>query len=73
MLPLLDGLFGVILTEEINMLVFVTSGDQLLELQFLEIVGEVMKEITHSWVVAIAIDDFALKMLTVMLEFPLNI
>ena len=68
-----DGLFGVVLTEEVHVLVLVAGGDQLPETEFFEIVRKVVEEVAHAGVVAIAVDDLALEMVLIVLQFPLDV
>jgi hypothetical protein len=68
-----DGLLRVVLANEICVLALVASGDELPESQLLEVVGEVMEEVAHAGVVAVAIDDLALEVLFVVPQFLLDI
>jgi hypothetical protein len=64
----IDTLFRLVRTEQISVLVLVAGGDELLEFQLLEIVGEVMEEIADAGVVTIAEHGLALEVLGVMAE-----
>ena len=48
-----DRLLGVVLTEEVGVLTLVTSGDQLLQTQLLEVVREVVEKVADAGVIAV--------------------
>ncbi len=61
-----DSLFPRVLAEHISVAVLVAGGDQLLELQLLEVVREVVKKVTDLGIIAVAKDRLVLEMLGVM-------
>ena len=65
--------FAVVLAEQVAVLVLVASGNQFLQAQLLEVVTEIMEEVAHTRVVAVAEHRLPLEMRLVMLQFVLNI
>ena len=61
------------LREKIPLRVLVTSGEQFLQPQMLEVVGKVMKEVADPWIITVAVNDLASEMLFVMPQLVLNI
>ena len=68
-----NGPSRVISAKHIHVLVLVAGGNEFLKPQLLEVVREVMEEITHSRIVAVTVDYLSLKVLFVVLQLPLNV
>ena len=62
-----------VLAEQVGVAVLVAGGDQLLQLQLLEVVREVVKEVADLGIVAVAQDGLALEMLRVMPQLLLDV
>ena len=61
------------LAEEITLLALVARRDQLLQPQLLEAVGEVVEEVAHAGVVAVAVNDLALEVSFVVAQLALDV
>ena len=59
--------------KKIAVLVLITGRDEFLEPKPFEIVREIMKEIAHARIVAVAKNNFVPEMVLVMPEFLFNI
>ena len=62
-----------VLVEQIGVAVLVTGGDQLLQLQFLEVMRKVAKEIANLGIVAIAQDGLVFEIVCVMPQLLLDV
>jgi hypothetical protein len=69
----MTGVTSIELAEQIGVAVLVAGGEQLLQLQLLEVVREVVKEIANLGIVAVAQDGLALEMLRVMPQLLLDV
>ena len=54
------------LAEQIGVAILVAGDDQLFQLQLLEVVGEIVKEVAGLGIVAVAQDGLVLEVLGVM-------
>lgn len=68
-----DSSFARVLAEQIGVAILVAGGDQLFQLQLLEVVGEVVKEIANLGIIAVAQDSLVLEMLDVMPQLLLDV
>ena len=68
-----NGLFRIVLTEKITVLIFIAGGNQLFQPQLLKVVAEIMEEIAHTRIIAIAEYYFTIKMCFIVFQFILNI
>lgn len=59
--------------KEVALLILVAGGDEAFEPQTLKVVGEVVKEVAHARIVAIAIDCLATEVLGVVHKFLFDI
>ena len=62
-----------VLVEQIGVAVLVTGGDQLFQLQLLEVMREVVKEIADLGIVAIAQDGLVFEKVCVMPQLLLDV
>ena len=49
-----NGLFALVLAEQVYILILITSGNQFFQSKKLKVVGEISKEITHTRIVTVA-------------------
>lgn len=70
---LIDRLLAGVHREQINILALVAGGDYSFESEVIELQREVLEEVAHSWVIAVAEYCFATKMLFVVDQFTLNV
>ena len=64
---------GIVLAEQVPLLVLVASGNQPFQAQVFKIVGEVVEKVRHPWVIAVAKDCLSLEMFLVMFQLVLDI
>ena len=64
-----DSLFRRVLAEQVGVAILVAGGDQLFQLQLLEVVREVVKEVADLGIIAVAQDGLVLEVLRVMRGF----
>src|SRR5262249_1626651 len=69
----IDGLFGVVLAEQVAVLVLVARRDELLEAELLEVVRKVVEEVADPWIVAVAVHLLPLEVRRVVLELLLDV
>jgi len=69
----IDALFRLVRAEQICVLVLIASGDELLQFQFLEVVGEVVEEIADARVIAVAENGLPFEVLRIVPEFLLDV
>ena len=62
-----NGLFGIVLAEQVTVLVFVTSGNQFLQSQLLKVVAEIMEKVAHTRVIAISKHCFPFEVRLIVL------
>lgn len=68
-----DSRLRRVLAEQIGVAILVAGCDQLFQLQLLEVVREVVKEVADLGIVAVAQDGLVLEMLRVMPQLLLNV
>ena len=51
----------------------IAGRDQFLQAELFKVGRKVAEEVTGSWVVTVAVDDFALEVVCVVLQFDLNV
>ena len=73
LVDLINRLLASVLREQIDILVFVARGDNLLQPQHLKVQGEVAKEVGASWIVAITKNCLALEVMPIMFQLQFNV
>ena len=68
-----DACLARMITEQVGVGILVARSSQLFQLQFLEVVREVVEEMADLWIVTIAENGLALEMLRVMPQLLLDI
>jgi hypothetical protein len=66
-------LLAVIRTEQVHLLILVTSGNEFLEPELLKVEREVVKEVADSRVVAVQIHNLVSKVFAVMLQLTFDV
>jgi len=69
----IDAKLGVVPAEKVGVAVLVAGGDELLELEVVELARKVVKEVADLGVIAVAQDSLALEVLRVVLEFLFDV
>lgn len=67
------SLLAFVLTEQVHILIFVTSGNQLFQSKKFKVVSKIGEEIADTWVITITQYCFTTEMFTVMLQFVVYI
>ena len=61
------------MAEQVPVLALVTSSDELPKPKLFEVVGEVLEEVADPRIVAVAVDDLVLEVLSIVLQFSLDV